>query len=81
MGFSLPLYLLKGRMLVTQSCLTLSDPIDSSPPDSSVHGVSQARILEGTPIPSPGDLLDPGVKPRSPSLQADSLSILVGYIL
>ena len=28
---------------VTQSCLTLRDPMDSSPPDSSVHGVLQAR--------------------------------------
>ena len=31
---------------VTQSCLTLCDPMDSSPPGSSVHGISQARILE-----------------------------------
>ena len=29
-----------------QSCLTLCDPIDSSPPGSSVHGIFQARILE-----------------------------------
>ena len=31
---------------VTQSCLTLCDPMDFGPPDSSVHGISQARILE-----------------------------------
>ena len=31
---------------VTQSCPTLCDPMDCSPPDSAVHGVSQARILE-----------------------------------
>ena len=31
---------------VAQSCLTLSDPVDCSPPGSSVHGISQARILE-----------------------------------
>ena len=31
---------------VTQSCLTLCDPMDCSPPGSSVHGVFQARILE-----------------------------------
>ena len=30
---------------VTQSCLTLCDPMDCSPPGSSVHGISQARIL------------------------------------
>ena len=33
-------------VLVTQSCLTLCDPMDCSPPDSSVHGRLQARILE-----------------------------------
>ena len=33
-------------MLVIQSCLTLSDPVDCSPPGSSVHGILQARILE-----------------------------------
>ena len=31
---------------VNQSCLTLSDPMDCSPPGSSVHGIFQARILE-----------------------------------
>ena len=60
-------------MLVTQSCSTLSDPIDCGPPASSVHGILQARMLEWIPFPSPGDLSDPGIKPRSPALQADSL--------
>ena len=32
-------------VLVTQSCLTLCDPMDCSPPGSSVHGILQARIL------------------------------------
>ena len=31
---------------VAQSCLTLSDPMDCSPPDFSVHGIFQARALE-----------------------------------
>ena len=31
---------------VTQSCPTLSDPMDCSPPDSSIHGIFQARELE-----------------------------------
>ena len=31
---------------VTQSCLTLSDPMDCSPRGSSVHGIFQARVLE-----------------------------------
>ena len=61
-----------------QSCLTLCDPMDCSPPGSSVHGILQARILEWVAIPSPGDLPNPGIKPRSPSapaLQADSLPL------
>ncbi|KAM7226499.1 hypothetical protein CapIbe_022644, partial [Capra ibex] len=35
---------------VAQSCPTLCDPMDCSPPDSSVHGISQARILEWVAI-------------------------------
>ena len=42
-------------------------------PGSSVHGVSQARILEWVAISPPEDLPDPGIEPRSPMLQADSL--------
>ena len=33
-----------------QSCLTLCDPMDCSPPGSSVHGISQARILDWVAI-------------------------------
>ena len=40
---------------------------------SSVHGILQARILEWVAIPSPGDLPNPGIEPRFPALQADSL--------
>ena len=35
-----------------QSCLTLHDPMDCSPPGSSVHGILQARILEWVAMPS-----------------------------
>ena len=49
--------------------------MDSSPPGSSVHGISQARILEGQPFPSPGALPDPGTEPASPALQASSLQL------
>ena len=102
-----------------QSCPTLRDPMDYSLPGSSVHGILQARILEGVampssrgfswpmdwthnldllcvlhwqmvplplvplgkpiyiwsgmPFPSPGDLPNPGIKPKSPALQVDSL--------
>ena len=50
--------------LVTQSYLTLCDPMDCSSPGSSVYGISQARILE-LPVPSPADLPDPGIEPMS----------------
>ena len=34
---------------------------------------SRQKYWSGLPCPSPGDLIDPGIKPRSPALQADSL--------
>ena len=37
-------------VLVAQSCLTLCDPMDGSPPGSSVHAILQARILEWVAI-------------------------------
>ena len=39
------------------------------------HGISQARILSGLLCPSPGDLPDPRIEPRSPSLQAWSKTL------
>ena len=50
---------------VAQSCLTLCSSMDYSLPGSSVHGIFQARILEGLPFPSPGNPPNPGVKPSS----------------
>ena len=55
-------------MKVTESCSTLCDTIDHT-----VHGILQVRILEWVAFPSPGDLSNPGIEPRSPALQADSL--------
>ena len=40
----------KSESKVTQSCPTLSDPMDCSPPGSSVHGIFQARVLEWVAI-------------------------------
>ena len=39
------------KVLVLQTCPTLWDPMDCSPPGSSVHGILQARILEWVAIP------------------------------
>ena len=49
-----------------QSCPSLSDPMDCSPPGSSVPGILQARVLEWLPCPPPGDPPDPGIKPLFP---------------
>ena len=40
----------KSEREVAQSCPTLSDPMDCSPPGSSVHGIFQARVLEWSAI-------------------------------
>ena len=48
-----------------QSCPTLCDPTYCSLPESSVHEIFQARILEWVAFPSPGDLPDPGIQPTS----------------
>ena len=37
---------MKSESEVAQVCTTLSDPMDCSPPGSSVHGIFQARVLE-----------------------------------
>ena len=59
-------------MLVTQSCQTLCNPMDCSPPGSSVQGIFQVRILgwveSGLLCPPPGDPPDPRIKPTSLSL-------------
>ena len=48
--------------------------MDSSPPGSSVHGISQAR-KNGLPFPSPGNLPDSGIEISSLALQAESLPL------
>ena len=44
-----------------QSCLTLSDPMNYSPPGSSVHGIRE-EYWNGLLFPTPGNLPDPGIK-------------------
>ena len=48
-----------------QSCPTLSDPMDCSPPASSVHGILQARILEWATISYSRGYSQPRIKPMS----------------
>ena len=56
------------KVKVAQSCLTLCNPMDYT-----VHGILQARILEWVAFPSPGDLPNPEIEPRSPTVPADPL--------
>ena len=63
----------KVKVLVAQSCLTLCDPMDCSLPNSSVHGILLARILEWVAISFSRDLPDPGIEARSPALQVNAL--------
>ena len=47
----IPIRIAYSIVLISQLCLTLCDPLDCSPPDSSVHGILQAWILEWVAIP------------------------------
>ena len=60
-------------MLVTQSCPTLCDPMDCSPPAPLSMGFSRQKYWSGLPCHSPWVLPDPGTEPGSSALQADSL--------
>ena len=57
-----------------QSRLTCCDPLDCSPPGSSVHGRMQ-EYWSGLLFPSPGDLLNPGIEPGPPAFQVHSLPL------
>ena len=63
--------------LVIQLCSTVCDSLDSSPPGSSVRGISQARILQWVAASFPEDLPNPGTEPVFPTLQVDSLPTIV----
>ena len=58
-----------------QSFLTLCNPMDCSHQAPLSMGFPRQEYCSGLPFPSPGDLPDPGIEPRSPILQADSLPL------
>ena len=58
-----PCMLVSAKLL--QPCQILCNPIDHSPPGSSLHGILQARILEWVAMSSSRDLPDPGLEPIS----------------
>ena len=53
------------------SRVRLCDPMDCSLPCSSSMGFSRQEYRGGLPFPPPGDLPNPGIEPRSPTLQAE----------
>ena len=60
--------------LVAQLCLTLCHPMNCKPARLLCPwGFSKKEYWSGLPCPPPGDLPNPKIKPRSPTLQADSL--------
>ena len=60
-------------MLVAQSCPTLCDPMDCSPPRLLCPWDSAGKNMSGLPFSSPEDLPNPGIEPKSPALQVDPL--------
>ena len=61
----------KKKSEVAQSCPTLCNPMDCSPPGSSVHGILHGvENWSGLPFPSPADLANPGIQPGSPAVRA-----------
>ena len=61
------------KVLVTQSCPTLCDPMVCGPPGSSVHGILQAEVLEWVAIPCSRGSSQPRDQSWSPALWVDSL--------
>ena len=66
----------KVKVLVAQLC-QLCDPMDCSPPSSPVHGISQARILEGGATSYSRGPPDPGTEPTSLA----SLALAGGFFI
>ena len=66
-------YVFKSEREVTQSCPTLGDPMDCTCQAPPSMGFSRQDYWSGLLFPSSGDCPNPGIKPRSLALQADSL--------
>ena len=61
--------------LLAKSFALFCDPMDWSPPGSSVHGISQQEYWNRLPFPPPGDLPDPGMESMSPALAGGSFTV------
>ena len=61
--------------LIAQSCLILCNPWSVAHQAPLSMGFFSQEYSTGLPFPSPGDLPDPGIEPRSPASQGDSLPL------
>ena len=68
---------MKVKVLVSQSCSTLCHPMHCSPPDFLSMEFSRQEYWSRLPFPPPGDLLDPGIEPRSPTLQITIINTIL----
>ena len=68
-----PKYSSSNVVKVTRLCPTLATPWTVAHQVPLSMGFSRQEYWSGLPFPSPGDLPNPGIKPMSPALQADSL--------
>ena len=69
---------LLGRILL------FCDPMDYSPPGSSVHEIFQEKYWSGLPFPSPGDLPNPEIEPMSlasPALHLPLCHLMDAWVL
>ena len=76
LGLQDSLPILKGLLAClgqSLSCVPLCDPMNCILPGSPVMGSSRQEYYSGLSFPSSGDLPNPGIEPRSPKLQTDSL--------
>ena len=62
-----------GGGLVAKSCVTLATPWTVACQAPLSMGFSRQEYWSGLPLPSPGNLPNPGIEPGSPALKADSL--------
>ena len=71
----------KSESEVTQSCPTLSDPMDWGPPGSSVHGIFQARVVEWVAIAFSKPILDPIQTCLFPGALLRKITLRLSFVL
>ena len=74
-GWKLSKCLLFGGGLAAKSCLTLATPWTIAHQAPLSMGFPRQEYWSRLPFPSPGELPDPGIEPKSPALQAESLQV------